>query len=140
MMGAATPRRPRRTAHRQGEGRPVTAATQLHDLLGLRSPPVAVTFQATPPPGLPHVAAAGPSSCTYWKRAADGEAFYTEAADHYQCPVGAYTHGVDLPPAQVQELQGVIGTMINLGYLRAEEVPAIPHRDKPFGVAVYAPL
>src|SRR5262249_13924432 len=64
----------------------------------------------------------------------------TEASDHYNCPVGAYTHGVDLPPAQLQELQGVVGTMVGLGYLRAEEVPHIPRRTGPFGVAVYAPL
>jgi uncharacterized protein (DUF169 family) len=30
--------------------------------------------------------------------------------------------------------------MIQLGYLRSEEVPNIPRRDEPFGVAVYAPL
>jgi hypothetical protein len=25
--------------------------------------------------------------------------FYTEAADHYNCPVGSYTHGIALPPS-----------------------------------------
>ena len=118
----------------------MTTGTQLQDLLGLESPPVAVTFRTTAPAGVPRADSAGPSSCTYWKRAAQGQTFYTEAADHYQCPVGAYTHGVDLPPAQMQELQNVVGTMINLGYLRAEEVPGIPRREEPFGVAVYAPL
>ena len=118
----------------------MTASKHLQDLLGLKSPPVAFTFQTTAPAGVPRVAAAGPSSCTYWKRAAEGQTFYTEAADHYHCPVGAYTHGVDLPPAQMQELQGVVSTMIQLGYLRSEEVPHIPRREAPFGVAVYAPL
>jgi uncharacterized protein (DUF169 family) len=47
---------------------------------------------------------------------------------------------VDLPPAQMQELQGLVGTMVGLGYLRNEEVPSIPRRQAPFGVAVYAPL
>src|SRR5438874_1756806 len=118
----------------------MTTAQQLESLLGLKTPPVGVTFQAAPPPGVPRVAAAGPSGCTYWKRAAGGETFYTEAADHYQCPIGAYTHGVNLPPAQMQELQGVVGTMVSLGYLRTEEVPGIPRRQGPFGVAVYATL
>src|SRR5262249_57625168 len=76
----------------------------------------------------------------YWNRAAEGETFYTDAADHYHCPIGAYTHGIDLPPAQMQELQGVMGTMMSLGYLRGEEVPGIPRREEPFGVAVYGPL
>jgi uncharacterized protein (DUF169 family) len=118
----------------------MTTATQLQDLLGLKTPPVAVTFRAAAPANVPHVAAAGPSGCSYWKRAAEGETFYTEAADHYHCPIGAYTHGIDLPPAQMQELQGVVGTMVSLGYLRAEEVPGIPRRQETFGVAVYGPL
>jgi uncharacterized protein (DUF169 family) len=118
----------------------MTTATRLQDLLGLKTPPVALTFRASPPPNVPRVDSAGPSGCTYWKRAADGETFYTEAADHYHCAVGAYTHGIDLPPAQLQELQGVMGTMMSLGYLRGEEVPSIPRREEPFGVAVYGPL
>ena len=118
----------------------MTLARQLVDLLRLKTPPVAVTFQAAAPTDVPRAATAGPSSCTYWKRAAEGQTFYTEAADHFACPIGAYTHGVDLPPAQMNELQGVVGTMIGLGYLRAEEVPNIPRRPERFGVAVYAPL
>jgi uncharacterized protein (DUF169 family) len=118
----------------------MTPAKQLEVLLSLKTPPVALSFLASPPPNVPRVASAGPSGCTYWKRAAEGETFYTEAADHYHCPVGAYTHGIDLPPAQMLELQGVMGTMMSLGYLRGEEVPGIPRREEPFGVAVYGPL
>src|SRR5262249_39114520 len=54
--------------------------------------------------------------------------------------IGAYTHNIDLPPAQMQELQGVVGTMVSLGYVTPEEVPGIPHRQDRFGVAAYAPL
>jgi len=115
-------------------------ARQLQELLRLRNAPVAIAFQATPPPGIPRVAATGPSSCTYWKEAAEGRTFYTEAPDHYNCPIGAYTHGLDMPKEQAQELHGVLGTMFSLGYLRQEEVPAIPRRQEVFGVAVYAPL
>src|SRR5579864_2293334 len=116
----------------------MTTAKQLEEFLGLKAAPVAVTFLATAPAGIPR-AAPGPSSCTYWKRAAEGESFYTEAVDHYNCPIGAYTHGVDLPPAQMRELQGVVGTMVDLGYIRSEEVPNIPRRDN-FSLAVYSPL
>src|SRR5262245_51903552 len=118
----------------------MSTAKQLADFLGLKTSPVAVTFLASAPAGVPRVESAGPSGCTYWKRAAEGHAFYTEAADHYNCPIGAYTHGVELPPAQTQELQGVVGTMVGLGYIRPEEVPGIPRRKERFGVAVYAPL
>jgi uncharacterized protein (DUF169 family) len=115
-------------------------ATQLEELLGLRSPPVAITFRAAPPANVKHASEPAPSGCTFWKRAAEGQTFYTEAADHYNCPIGAYTHGIELPPAQAKELQGVMGMMMELGYLRAEEVPGIPRRPGGFGVAVYGPL
>jgi len=115
-------------------------AEQLKVLLGLRTDPVALSFAPTPPAGVRRVARAAASGCSYWKRAAEGEAFYTEAADHYYCPIGAYTHGVELPPDQMKELEGFVGKMIGLGYLRQEEVPAIPWRQGEFRVAVYAPL
>jgi uncharacterized protein (DUF169 family) len=117
-----------------------TQGHPLQTLLGLTWPPVAVTFQSSAPPGIPRVESAGPSGCTYWKLAAEGKVFYTEAADHYNCPIGSYTHGIDLPAAQSQELQGLVGTMLQLAYLRQEEIPAIPRRDRPFGVMLYAPL
>src|SRR5215831_16096532 len=117
-----------------------TVAQQLQGLLGLRNPPVALAFQASPPAGVPRVDAAGPSGCTYWKYAAEGRTFFTEAADHYNCPVGAYTHGIDLPAERAHELPDVLGTMFRLSYLRPEEVAGVPRREGSFGVAVYAPL
>src|SRR5262249_26012449 len=102
--------------------------------------PVAVTFREAAPAGVPRLDAAGPSSCAYWKLAAQGQTFYTEAADHYNCPVGAYTHGIDPPAAVKKELAAAPTTPVGLGYLRAEEVPDLPRRAAPFGVAVYSPL
>ena len=113
---------------------------QLCDLLGLTSPPVSVTFRADAPPDVRRIEAAAPSGCSYWKLAAEGQVFYTEASDHYGCPIGSYTHGVSLPAAQSKELEGMIETMVGLNYLKPEEVPAIPRREEPFGVVIYAPL
>src|SRR5947207_7870205 len=118
----------------------MNAAQQLEELLGLRRPPVAVSFVDAAPDGVPRIDSAGPSSCTYWKLAAEGRTFCTDATDHYNCPIGAYTHGVEIPAEVMKELQGVVSTMVDLGYLRNEEVPAIPRREEPFRVAVYAPL
>lgn len=118
----------------------MTTAEQLRDLLDLRTAPVALTFRQDAPADVPRVSAAAPSGCSYWKRAAEGESFYTEASHHYSCPIGAHTHGVDLPPAQAKELEGVVGMMLGLHYLRAEEVPGIPRRQSAFRVAEYGPL
>jgi uncharacterized protein (DUF169 family) len=115
-------------------------AMLLRDALGLKKPAVSITFLSAAPTQVPHVAAAGPSGCSYWKRAGEGETFYTEADDHYNCPIGAHTHGVEMPAAQMQELQGIVTTMVSLGYIRMEEVPGIPKREERFGIAVYGPL
>jgi uncharacterized protein (DUF169 family) len=113
---------------------------RLQELIGLQWAPVALAFQPAAPAGVQRVETAGPSGCTYWKLAAEGQTFYTEAADHYNCPIGSFTHGIDLPLAQAQELEGLVGTMIGLEYIRQEEIPTIPRRDAPFKVALYAPL
>jgi uncharacterized protein (DUF169 family) len=115
-------------------------AGKLSELLGLRVPPVAVAFRPNAPAGVARLAHPGPAGCAYWRLAAEGRAFYTEAADHHHCPVGAYTHGVELPVDRARELEGVVGTMVGLQYIRMEEVPALPRLTQPFGVAVYAPL
>ncbi len=115
-------------------------AERMQGMLGLQSRPLAMAFLPSPPPGVPRIERAAASGCTYWKLAADGAVFYTTAADHFGCPVGAHTHGVELPPPQAKELEGLIGTMTSLGYLRPEEIPQIPARREPFGALVYAPL
>jgi uncharacterized protein (DUF169 family) len=115
-------------------------AAKLSELLGLGVAPVAVTFRPSAPAGVKRVERAGPAGCAYWRSAAEGRVFYTEAEDHYNCPVGSHTHGITLPPGRTGELEGVVGIMVSLQYLRMEEVPAIPRRAEPFGVAIYAPL
>lgn len=112
----------------------------LTDELGLRTPPVAVSFRAEVPPGMERPSLPAPAGCGYWRLAAEGRRFATVASDHHGCPVGAHTHGVALPPEKQAELQGLIGTMVGLEYLKPEDVPGIPHRTDPFGAALYAPL
>ena len=101
---------------------------------------MAVSFPDEAPSGLPRVATPEPAGCGYWRLAAEGQAFATLATDHHGCLVGAHTHGVPLPPEKQQELQGLIGTMVGLEYLKIEEVSALPRRQAPFGAALYAPL
>ena len=115
--------------------------TRLEELLGLSLSPVAIGFLAQPPAGLSRVSKAAPASCSYWRRAAEGESFFTEAADHLGCAVGAHTHGVPTTADQKGELMQLIHTMVGLEYLSMDEVPQIPHRDTAeFGVIAYAPL
>jgi uncharacterized protein (DUF169 family) len=108
--------------------------------LGLAHAPVALAFLPAAPAGLPRIDRAGAAGCGYWKQASDGRAFYTTADDHGNCPVGAFTHGVELSPEKAAELQSLVGTMIELKYLKSEEIPQIPHRTSPMAFAAYAPL
>lgn len=115
-------------------------AERMGQLLNLRCPPVAIKFQSSPPADLPRIDATAVSSCGYWKLAAQGRTFYTEAADHYGCPIGAYTHGIELPEDVAAELTGLVDTMLELQYLQSDEVAEIPQLERSFGVAIYAPL
>src|ERR1041384_4886596 len=56
-------------------------APSLQDLLGLRLPPVALSFLPEPPPGVSRVASGAAAGCGYWRLAAEGSVFYTEAPD-----------------------------------------------------------
>jgi uncharacterized protein (DUF169 family) len=108
--------------------------------LDLARPPVAVAFLASPPDGMSRIDRPAPAGCGYWQLASEGQSFYTTADDHQNCPIGAFTHGVTLSPAKAEELQSLVGTMIQLQYLRSDEVAGIPHRDQPMEVAAYAPF
>jgi uncharacterized protein (DUF169 family) len=117
------------------------ASAALTRLLDLRAAPVAIAFCDEPPAGVKRVAEPRPAGCAYWRMAgAGGEVFYTEAADHHGCPVGAHTHAAPMPDEVRAGLQELIGTMVKLDYLAAGEVPAIPTRAQPLRIAVYAPL
>ncbi|HVN07722.1 MAG TPA: DUF169 domain-containing protein [Patescibacteria group bacterium] len=116
------------------------SSSRLAALLHLESRPVAVAFSDAPPAGLTRIDKSAASGCSYWKLAAEGRSFYTEAQDHWGCPVGSHTHNVPMPPEKQKELEGMVGTMVQLEYIRMEEIPQIPQRRKPMKIASYAPL
>ncbi len=114
--------------------------TAIQELLGLTLAPVAIAFRDSAPTGIPRIPSPAPAGCGYWRLAAEGHIFYTEASDHYTCPIGAHTHGVELPLPVEMELNGLVQTMIGMQYLKMEEIPMIPRRNSPLRVALYAPL
>ena len=107
---------------------------------GITRRPTAVAFRDTAPAGVPKLEGTQPSGCSFWRLAAGGRVFYTVAADHHNCPIGSYTHGIDLPPARAGELEQTLALMSKIGYVRREEVPGIPRLPRAPGVIVYAPL
>jgi uncharacterized protein (DUF169 family) len=113
---------------------------QVADAIAPRLRPVSVAFRPTAPPGVKKFSGQRPSGCSFWPLAAEGDAFYTVPADHANCPIGSYTHNIAPPPARARELEETLGVMTQLGYVRMEEVPAIPRLAEPPGVVIYAPL
>ena len=113
---------------------------RLTDILHLSRRPVAIAFRDTPPDGVLQLSGSQPSGCSFWRLAAGGQAFYTVPSDHYNCPIGSYTHNIPLPPEREAELTGTLGLMVDIGYIKMEEVPGVPRLPKTPPVTVYAPL
>ncbi len=112
----------------------------LTEALHLTRRPVAVAFRDSPPEHVQPFTGSVPSSCSFWRLAAQGRVFYTVPSDHYNCPVGSYTHHIPLPPEREAELTQTLSLMTDLGYIRMEEVPGLPRLSRTPAVTVYAPL
>jgi uncharacterized protein (DUF169 family) len=68
-------------------------ARRLSELLGLTDAPVAVSFDAPPRADAATPAPAQPAGCCFWGPAQQRR-LDTVAADHANCSVGSYTHGL----------------------------------------------
>lgn len=114
-------------------------ARQLQSDLGLRNPPVALTFLDEAPEGVPGPSGPVPSACSFWRIAEQG-AFFATAEDHYQCPVGSMVMGFELPEDVKQRLGEVVGGMFDRRYLAGDEPPNIPVVKTAHAGVLYAPL
>ena len=113
---------------------------QLTITLGLTRRPVAIAFRESPPAGVAPLLGSQPSGCSFWRLAASGEIFYTVPSDHYNCPIGSYTHNIALPKEREPELMNTLTLMVNVGYLKMDEVPSFPRLAHTPAVTIYAPL
>jgi uncharacterized protein (DUF169 family) len=113
---------------------------QLTDALRLTRRPVGIAFREAAPVGVEPLNGTQPSSCSFWRLASGGRVFYTVPSDHYNCPVGSYTHNIPLPKERETELTTALSLMVNVGYLKMEEVPGIPRLQTTPAAAIYAPL
>jgi uncharacterized protein (DUF169 family) len=116
---------------------------QFQQVLNLTRRPIAVAIlneSRAPDSAIEKFSGAEPAGCSFWRLAAEGRTFSTAPADHYNCPIGSYTHNIPLPENRAEELPAILETMTSLGYLKMEEVPGIPVLPKTPGAIVYAPL
>ena len=108
--------------------------------MGLARRPVAVAFRESPPAGVEKFSGTEPSGCSFWRIAAEGRTFYTVPADHYNCPIGSYTHSIALPPDRAPELEQALGLMASAGYIKMEDIPGVFRLPQTPTVIIYAPL
>jgi uncharacterized protein (DUF169 family) len=108
--------------------------------LRLARRPVAVTFGETAPAGVAKFSGAEPSSCSFWRLAAEGRTFYTVPGDHYNCPVGSYTLNIALPEDRAPELDQTLQLMTGIGYIEMKDVPGIFRFPGTPVIVIYAPL
>jgi uncharacterized protein (DUF169 family) len=113
---------------------------QFQETLGLSRRPVAVAFRDEVPAQVEKFSGSEPAGCSFWRLAAAGRSFATLPSDHYNCPVGSYTHHIALPEDRAQDLPSILGTMTSLGYLKMEEVPGIPVLPESPKNILFAPL
>jgi uncharacterized protein (DUF169 family) len=102
--------------------------------------PVAVTFLDGTPENVINFEGTEPSSCSFWRLAAEGRTFYTVPENHFNCAVGAYTHNIALSPEREKETEQTLKMMFDLGYVKPEEVPQIPRLAKAPKAILYSPL
>ena len=126
-----------------------TMASELGSLLGLQTPPLAITFANEAPAGVgrfesnvPEPLADGrtgrvPAGCVFWMEAAD-KTFTTEPEDHGNCSVGSLTHGLK----SLEEVagNGDVAAILEAGWVTLDVVPLIPVVKTRHTHITYGPL
>lgn len=124
-------------------------AEALTKALHLAVPPIAISFEDSPPPDVPAFdePMSDPASdgrrgrvaagCVFWVRAAE-RAFSTVPDDHGNCSVGRYTHGL----VSMDDIAGNddVAALLESGWVDDKAVAAIPSVSEVSGSIVYGPL
>lgn len=126
-----------------------TMASELGSLLGLQTPPLAITFSERAPEGVarfeshvPEPLADGrtgkvPAGCVFWMEAAS-KTFTTAPEDHGNCSVGSLTHGLK----SIEEVAGNsdVAAILESGWVTLDVVPLIPVVSQRYDFITYGPL
>lgn len=109
-----------------------------HDL-GLKSPPVQVSYLDEPPAGVRNHSGPVPSVCTFFSEGRK-EAFYADLHAHENCEIGAFVMGAAPEGELGQRLMATVGMMQKEGYLAPGDEAKIPRNTKPPRYVAYGPL
>ncbi|MBX7158837.1 MAG: DUF169 domain-containing protein [Acidimicrobiia bacterium] len=124
-------------------------AAQLEEALGLDVAPVAITFGQAAPEGVrlfdapmpaPNddgMTGRVPAGCVFWMLAAE-RTFTTVPADHGNCSVGQYTHG--MIDWEALTSSGDVATLLECGWVTVEAAQQLPHVEDAPAYVTYGPL
>ena len=122
---------------------------RLSATLHLTSSPIAITFSDSAPEGVPafdapmaEPAADGrtgrvPAGCVFWNHGAQ-RGFTTEAADHGNCSVGSFTHG--LRTAEEISGNGDVAALVSSGWAPETLLDVLPRVTSSPSHVTYGPL
>ncbi len=126
-----------------------TLAAELTAALHPTAPPIAITFTAERPDGIPAFDKPMPppspdgrtgrvaAGCVFWMESVDAT-FSTVAEDHGNCSVGSWTHG--FIPLEEAATRGDVGALMESGWVTMDMVPHIPTVTEKPGAVTYGPL
>jgi uncharacterized protein (DUF169 family) len=118
-------------------------------ILGLRSPPLAISFGEKVAPGISYFESKYPdptadgrtgavsAGCVFWMEAAT-KTFATVPSDHGNCSVGCYTHG--LKNLEEVATNSDVKAICEAGWVSPESFPSIPVVKTKSKVITYGPL
>jgi len=122
---------------------------EIQEVLGLGTPAIAITFSHEAPNGVPDFDGSPPkptddgrtgkvsAGCVFWGKATK-RTFVTRPADHANCTVGSYTHG--LKTLEEAAKGDDVAALLESGWVTADAVPTIPQVTERFSVITYGPL
>jgi uncharacterized protein (DUF169 family) len=116
-----------------------TRARALVAELRLDRAPVALAFVDGPPEGVAVTTSTVPSACTFW-RLGEHDLFYAAADRHLECGVGTMTMGFEVPADRQDAAMGLVGMMVEMGYLDSAETAHLPTVKAPHAGILYGPL
>jgi uncharacterized protein (DUF169 family) len=123
--------------------------TDLQQILGLAAPPIAITFANAepdnigrfdakmPPPTEDGRTGRVPAGCVFWMRATE-QAFVTVPADHANCSIGSYTHG--LKSMEEIAANGDVAALVAAEWVSPADFPKVASVKNKSDFIVYGPL
>jgi uncharacterized protein (DUF169 family) len=118
---------------------PNQIAQKLTASIRLSLPPIAICFTEKVPAGIRTWTGRVPAGCRFWQEAAT-EVFATSSSDHDLCAIGTFTHNLETTEAHEADRRDALKIFADLGYVREQDIAAIPVLESRPSHVVYGPL